>query len=157
VLGGLAYPLYARWVVGTESLLAPFTVHTQRFAGRFALPGQSLWHAARVLASGQFRLIEPFDLFFALLFTGLTVAALVQLPLAYALYMAATLAGLLTKTADVQPLLAVSRYVLVLFPGFMLLAKLGTRSAWWHRAIAYPSLALLVFFAGQFVLWGWVG
>jgi hypothetical protein len=156
-LGGLAYPLYARFVLGTDSVWAPFVVHTQRFAGRFGLPGQGLWHAARILASGQFRLIEPFDFFFALLFTGLTVAAFVQLPLAYALYMAATLAGLLAKTAHVQPLLSVSRYVLALFPGFMLLAKLGARSAWWHRAIAYPSFALLVFFAGQFVLWGWVG
>jgi hypothetical protein len=156
-LGALAYPLYARLIIGTDSVWAPFAVHTQRFAGRFALPGQGLWHAARILASGQFRLIEPFDLIFALLFTGLTVAAFFRLPLIYALYMATMLAGLLTKTADVQPLLAVSRYVLALFPGFVLLAMLGERSAWWNRAIVYPSIALSIFFAGQFALWGWVG
>jgi hypothetical protein len=50
-----------------------------------------------------------------------------------------------------------SRYLLMLFPVFVLLARLGARSPWWNRAIAYPSLALLLFFCGQFVIWGWVG
>jgi hypothetical protein len=63
----------------------------------------------------------------------------------------------LTKVGEVQPLLSLSRYVLVLFPGFVLLARAGQRSAWWNRAIVYPSVALSIFYVGQFVLWGWVG
>jgi hypothetical protein len=156
-LGGLLYPFYVYWVLDGKSMLAPFLIHTQRFAGRFAIPGQSLWRAVRVLASGHFVFIEPFDLLFAVLFIGLTIVALFRLPSMYGLYMAATLTGALAKVADVQPLLSLSRYVLVLFPGFVLLAMLGRRSAWWNRAIVYPSATLLLFFTGQFAIWGWVG
>ena len=47
--------------------------------------------------------------------------------------LALLLAAALTKVADVQPLLSMSRYVLVMFPGFVLLARLGQRSAWHGR------------------------
>lgn len=157
LLGGLAFPLYAHLVIGAEGLLAPFTIHTQRFMGRFALPGESLWTAARVLATGRFRIIEPFDLASALLFIGLTIAGLRRLPVLYSLYMAVMLAGVLSKVSEVQPLLSLSRYALVLFPGFVLLARAGWRSGWRHRTIVYLSAALLVFYTGQFVIWGWVG
>jgi hypothetical protein len=157
VLGGLAYPFYVRFVLGADTLWAPYAVHRQRFVGQFAMPWQSVWRAIRVLASGKFRTIEPFDLCFTLLFIGLTVAAFRRLPLAYAVYMAVMLLGALAKVGEVQPLLSLSRYVLALFPGFVLLAMVGERSAWWNRAIVYPSVALSVFYAGQFVLWGWVG
>jgi hypothetical protein len=157
VLGGLAYPLYAYWVIGSGSLWAPFAVHTQRFMGRFAWPWESLWTAVRVLASGQFRFVEPFDLLLALLFIALTIAAFRKLPLIYPLYMAAMLAGTLTKVSDIQPLLAVSRYVLVLFPGFVVLARWGWQRVWVHRLVIYGFSALLIFFTGQFAIWGWVG
>jgi hypothetical protein len=157
VLGAAAFPLYARLVVGTESLLAPFTVHTQRFMGRFAWPWESLWRAVQVLASGHFRPIEAFDLAFALLFLLLTVQAFRRLPLIYGLYMAVTLLGTLCKVSDVQPLLSVSRYVLVLFPGHVLLAMWGARRAWAHRLLFYLSAAWWMFYAGQFAIWGWVG
>lgn len=156
-LGSILFPLYTKFGLGAESLLTPFAVHSQRFAGHFALPGQSIVHAIRVLASGAFRLIEPFDLLFALLFVALTILAFWRLPTTYAVYSTVMLAGSLFKTGDVQPLLSLSRYLLMLFPAFMLLARLGVRSAWWNRAILYPSGALLIFFTGQFVLWGWVG
>jgi hypothetical protein len=156
-LGVLAFPLYVRFGLGADSLWAPFAVHTLRFAGRFALPGQGVVDAVRVLASGTFRLIEPFDLALTLLMTALTVLAFWRLPSTYAVYCAVMLTGALLKTADVQPLLSASRYLLMLFPAFVLLARLGARSPWWNRAIVYPSLALLVFFCGQFVIWGWVG
>ena len=113
--------------------------------------------AVRVLATGQFRFIEPFDLLFAVLFVVLTVQAFRRLPLIYPLYMTVTLAGTLTKVSEVQPLLAVSRYVLVLFPGFLILARWGWQRAWVNRLIVYGSATLLIFFTGQFVLWGWVG
>ena len=156
-VGGLFYPLYAYWVVGSGSLLAPFTVHTQRFMGRFAWPWESLWTAVRVLASGQFRLIEPFDLLSALLFLVLTVLSFWKLPTLYALYMAALMGGTLTKVSEIQPLLAVTRYVLVLFPAFFLLAKWGWQKAWVNRLVVYGGTALQIFMLGQFVIWGWVG
>ncbi len=157
VLGALAFPLYAHLVLGTESLLAPYTVHTQRFMGRFAWPWQSIWTAARVLASGQFRAIEPFDLAFAVLFTVLTAAVWVGQPRIYGLYMAAMLGGALTKVSEVQPLLSLSRYVLVLYPGFVVLAQWSHERPWAQRAVVYASSALALFFVGQFSIWGWVG
>jgi hypothetical protein len=157
VVGGILFPLYAYLVVGSDGLLAPFAIHTQRFMGRFALPWHSLWMAVRALASGSFRFIEPFDLAFALLFIGLTAVAFFRLPSIYALYMAVMLVGSLTKVSAVQPLLSLSRYVLVLFPGFVLLAQLGQRNAWWNRLIVYLSVAGAIFFVGQFAIWGWVG
>jgi hypothetical protein len=157
VLGGLAYPLYVRFALGADSLWAPYWVHKARFVGRFAAPWQSVWQAIRILASGHFRAIEPLDLFFTLVFVALTGAAFVSLPLTYGVYMAVMLLGTLTKVSEIQPLLSLSRYVLVLFPGFVLLARAGERSQWWNRAIVYPSVALALFYVGQFVLWGWVG
>jgi hypothetical protein len=156
VLGALAFPVYASVRLGSGNLFAPFIVHTQRFHGRFAWPGQCLVDAVQVLASGQFRFIEPFDFFFALLFVVLTVLTFRRLPRVYGIYMAVMLAGVLTKTAPVQPLLSVSRYVLALFPAFILLGRWG-RNPWVNRAIVYPSMALLLLFTGEFVIWGWVG
>ncbi|MBI3741402.1 MAG: hypothetical protein HY257_06565, partial [Chloroflexi bacterium] len=48
------------------------------------------------------------------------------------------------------------RYVLVMFPVFLLWAKWGAR-AWVNRAMVYASFALQLFFSAQFFLWGWVG
>ena len=156
-LGIVAFPLYVRFGLGADSLLAPFTVHSQRFSRRFALPGQNIVQAIRVWTSGTFRPIEPFDLAFVGLFIALTLLAFWRLPTTYAVYCAVMLAGALIKTADVQPLLSVSRYLLTLFPVYILLARQGARSPWWNRIIVYPSTALLLFFTGQFVIWGWVG
>jgi len=157
VLGGLAFPLYAHLALGADSLLAPYTIYTQRFMGRFAWPWQSLWSAVRVLAGGQFRVIEPFDLTFAVLFIALTVAAWRTLPRIYGSYMAAMLGGSLTKVSEVQPLLSLSRYVLVLFPGFVVLTQWSRDRPWAQRAGVYTSRALALFFVGQFAIWGWVG
>jgi hypothetical protein len=143
--------------LGTDSWIAPFGVHTQRFMGRFAGPWESLWRAVQVLASGSYRLIEPFDLAFAVLYVFLTVQALRTLPLVYGLYMSLALAGTLSKVSDVQPLLSFSRYALVLFPGQVLMAKWGQRHAWVHRVVVYLSFALAVFYIGEFSIWGWVG
>jgi hypothetical protein len=157
VAGTLAFPAYAYLVVGSGSWLAPFAIHTQRFAGHFAMPWASLWQAVRVLASGSFRVIEPLDLLFAVSFIALTVAAFRELPVVYGVYMAVVLAGTLTKVAEVQPLLSASRYVLALFPGFVVLARWVGRNSLRNRLVVYLSCALLVFLSGQFVIWGWVG
>jgi len=156
-LGAAAFPLYTWLVLGADGPLAPFNVHTQRFHGRFVVPGASIITAMRVLLSSHFRFIEPFDFFFALLFLGLTVVAFRKLPLAYGLYMALTLGGILSKAGPIQPLLSVSRYVITLFPGFILLGMLGQRSGFWHRIIVYSSMTLQLFMSGEFVIWGWVG
>ena len=157
-LGIVAFPLYVRFGLGADSLLAPFAVHSQRFAGRFALPGQSIVQAIRVLASGTFRLIEPFDLAFALLFVALTLLAFWRLPTTYAVYMAVMLAGATAQDRGrAAPALRLALPADALSRLYPPGPTSGARSPWWNRAILYPSAALLIFFTGQFVLWGWVG
>ena len=48
------------------------------------------------------------------------------------------------------------RYVLVLFPAFVVLAQIGERRAWLHRVYVYTSAALWLVFCALFVLWRWV-
>ena len=66
------------------------------------------------------------------------------------------LALILTKVSDFEALLSASRYVLALFPGFIVLGRLGASRAWVHRLIVYPSIVGLLYLTGQFVIWGWV-
>jgi hypothetical protein len=61
----------------------------------------------------------------------------------------------LMTSVEQRPLNSLSRYTLVFFPTFVLLGLLGHR-AWINRLILYPSLALLLYFSGQFFIWGWV-
>jgi len=157
MLGGLAFPLYVHLVLGADGLLTPYAIHTQRFMGRFAWPWESLWAAMRILIGGRFRAIEPFDLACAVLFIILAVATWRTQPRIYGLYMAVMLCGALTKVGEVQPLLSLSRYVLVLFPGFVALAQWSDGRPWRQRAVVYMSSALSLFFVGQFAIWGWVG
>ena len=51
--------------------------------------------------------------------------------------------------------MALPRYVLVLFPGFMVLAWLGNKPVW-RRIILYTSALLQAFLASLYVAWYWV-
>jgi hypothetical protein len=55
-----------------------------------------------------------------------------------------------------QPLVGMARYVLEIFPVFLLLAIRG-RSPWVNRLVFTLSLLGLLFFSAQFAIWGWVG
>ncbi len=63
-------------------------------------------------------------------FSLLALFALRRLPLAYALYLWPSLALLYTRVIDHSPLASVSRYTLVLFPCFVLLAIWLARRPW---------------------------
>lgn len=84
-----------------------------------------------------------------------TLAAFRRLPRAYALYAAMLLLFILLPTSPVKPLYSFSRYTLAFFPTFIVLGQWGERP-WRHRLILYPSLALTLFYSGQFFIWGWV-
>jgi hypothetical protein len=49
-----------------------------------------------------------------------------------------------------------ARYVLEIFPVFLLLAVWGSK-AWINRLILYLSVLGLLFLSAQFAIWGWVG
>jgi hypothetical protein len=76
-------------------------------------------------------------------------------PASWAVYMVALLVLLITRNDPFRPLLSMSRHVLMLFPGFVLLAYAGRRP-WAWRAIFYPCLLLYVLFLTIFFLWGYV-
>lgn len=62
---------------------------------------------------------------------------------------------MLLPTSPVKPLYSFSRYTLAFIPTFMLLGRAGQNGII-HRLILYPSVALFLYFSGQFFIWGWV-
>ncbi len=155
-VGAVAFPVYAVLALG-KSASGIITAHTGRFRGRFAIPGVAIFIAFGLLFRGQFLQADYFDLAFCLLFLALTVLVLLWLPSIYGVYSLLMLVLILSKASDFEALLSLSRYVLALFPAFIVLGRLGASRAWIHRLILYPSIAGLLFLSGQFVIWGWVG
>lgn len=103
--------------------------------------------------AGEFTLW--FDFFCTLLLVVTTIVAFRRLGVTWGLYAAMLLLFMLLPTSPVKPLYSFSRYALAFIPTFMLLAQAGQNSIV-HRLILYPSLALYLYFSGQFFLWGWV-
>jgi len=62
---------------------------------------------------------------------------------------------ILSKVGEIQPLLSVPRYALAIFPAFIVLGRAG-KNPLVNRLIIYLSWLGLLFFSGQFVIWGWV-
>lgn len=155
VIGAGLLPLYA-WLGLGLGPLAPIEAQTGRFRGGFVVPGAGLVQALGRLLSGEAFMADVLDASFLLLFLicGLFVWKRTSRELGV-LY-AASLIPLLIRSAGVQPLLGTARYVLALFPAFMVIAEWGA-SPWRHRLILYGSTAGLLFLSGQFAIWGWVG
>lgn len=154
-LGAIAFPIYI-WLGLGESLSRTMAAYAGRFRGRLAIPGVAIIVALGLLFRGEFVQADYFDLAFCLLFLGLTIVVLRWLPSVYGIYSVLMLALILSKVSDFEALLSVSRYVLAVFPGFIVLGRLGSSRPWLHRLILYPSLAGLLYLTGQFVVWGWV-
>jgi len=154
VLGAVAFPLYVWWVLG-KSPWEPLIVQSSRFRGSFTIPGYSLIKASQGILFGEPLLMDYFDLGFALLFVLLTVLIVRRLDAIYGLYSALMLMVILSKVSDIQPLLSVPRYVLAIFPAFIILGREG-KNPLVNRIILYSSWLGLLYFCGQFVIWGWV-
>jgi hypothetical protein len=97
-----------------------------------------------------------FDLLFTLIFIAMVVPVWRLLPRLYGVYYVSMLALYLIRMGTIHPLYAMTRYVLVLFPAFVLLGGWG-RNPWINRAVLYLSWPLLLFMSGVFALWGWIG
>lgn len=119
------------------------------------IPGLDLFTAIRqiIFEGAPFRLF--FDLFCAILLIVTTIIAFRRIGVTFGLYSAMLLLFMLLPTSELKPLFSFSRYALVFFPTFMLLARAG-QNPWAHRLIVYPSIALYLYFSGQFFMWGWV-
>ncbi len=81
--------------------------------------------------------------------------ALRRLPLAYGAYAAVALAVTLSYPLDAQPLMSLPRYIVVLFPFQMWLARWSGERGGTERAVGV-SAVLLGLFAAYFAHWGFV-
>lgn len=174
-LGLVAYLVYIGVVLGDP--FAPFAA--QELWGRRLVPLGGIWEGARAAWLGLRQLVhgaptpvyfgeaggDPFSaagqnlmLFGFLVFAVVAlVGALRRLPLAYGAYAAVALVTTLSYPVAAQPLMSLPRFVLVLFPLQMWLARwLGERGdRGTERAIAI-SAVLLGLMTAQFARWGFV-
>jgi hypothetical protein len=157
LLPGLSLLAFLAWRAAT-GLPSLGEVYRSTWLQSTRLPGSDLITVLKSLLTGsgpragEFTLV--FDLFCLLLLLATTPAAF-RLSRAYGLYNVAMLVFMLLPTSDFKPFYSFSRYTLVFFPTFLALGQFG-RSPWRSRLILYPSLALYLYFSGQFFLWGWV-
>ena len=120
-----------------------------------AVPGSDLITAIGKMFSGE----APFTLFIdflvVFLLMAMTILAYKKLGLTYGIYSTLLLLFMLLPASEQKPLYSFSRYALAFFPMFMVFGLVG-RNAWINRLILYPSIALYLYFSGQFFMWGWV-
>ena len=87
------------------------------------------------------------------LFLSLTIVSLRRLRLSYGLYMTSVLfVSLMQNFRPPYPIAALPRYVLVLFPGFMVLGAMVKNKAL-HWAVVAGSTMLLAIFTAMFATW----
>ena len=98
---------------------------------------------------------DVINLLFTLPFLMFSVIAYWRLPLHYALYALLLMLMPLSYPSSV-PLMSMPRFILTVFPLFILLAMWGREHAWVDKLITISSLVFLGFFASKFVVWTWV-
>lgn len=150
--GTILFLAFQRYWMGEVSMLQ--TYEGQLYA-RFVLPWDNILASVRVILSPEGSFIDLLNLLITFLFIALVVAVWKKLPKEYGIYSAFTLLALMLRMTTLQPLVSMSRYVLAIFPAFMLMGAWGG-NPWVNRLILYPSIALLIYLMGQFILWGWV-
>jgi hypothetical protein len=156
--GTAAVTLYERLVVGEQrSAFEVLALWGYQVVPPWEALSASWNHILAGGAHGNLAEIEAVNLVSLLGFGGIAVAAARRLPIAYALYTLPSLALLFTRIAFISPLASASRYVLVLFPCFILLALWLSTHRWmaigWLSVSAISLLLLLQFWTR----WGFVG
>jgi hypothetical protein len=151
-LGAVLFVAYQYLVVGSAPLID--TYQTQLYA-QFVWPWDNVIGAVKLILSPEGAFIDVLNLSLAGVFLTMTVLSFRGLPREYGIYIVVTLCALLLRRTTLQPLVSMSRYILVLFPAFMLWGQWG-RDPRVQRLIVYPSVALLLYLCGQFAMWGWV-
>jgi hypothetical protein len=151
-LAGTAFFLLYRHLIGLPSLS---TIYSAYWYQETTFPGYDLFTAVQQMVAGGASFTLYFDFLCVILLLATTIVALRRLPKIYGLYSVMLLFFMLLPTSNLKPLYSFSRYSLAFFPTFMLLGQAGRRP-WPNRLIVYPSIALYLYFSGQFFMWGWV-
>jgi hypothetical protein len=119
------------------------------------IPGQDIITVVERMLTGRARLTHIFDFFCTFLLIGTMILAIRRLGPSFGIYSAAFLFFMFLPASSQKPLYSFARYSLAFFPTFMVLAGMA-KNPWVNRLIFYTSVALLLFFSGQFFVWGWV-
>jgi len=143
---------YQQLVIGSAPLVTTYA--TQLYA-QFVWPWDNIIATCQKILSPEGTFINVLNLGVTGVFVAMTVVSYRKLPKSYGVYMAVSMLALLLRRTTLQPLVSMSRYVLVLFPAFMIWGYWG-RNPRVQRLIVYPSVALLLYLSGQFAIWGWV-
>ncbi len=98
---------------------------------------------------------DTFELVITLLFIGLALVGLFKLPLWQSAYVWPPLIVPLFQPSSVHPLFSMPRFVIVLFPLFVILAMF-IEGRYLKTFAVLASTALLIFFTIQFSQWYWV-
>lgn len=151
LLAGVMY-LGLRAFVGEGNILP---TSEPQLNARLAFPWENIIYAVQTIASGKFLVADVLNLAITLLAIFILVRGWRLLPMTWVLYSAATLLVVMLRYVDTQPLNSMTRYLLTLFPLFMLLAY-WSKNRWVERAVVYVSLPLTLYLTAQFFVWGWV-
>jgi hypothetical protein len=151
--------LVLRRVLGFAPLDETFGMHWARTPG---VPGQDLFTAASTLLFGGAGRADQLPLLW--IDFASTVGMLVATPfvfkrfgMSFGLYMAGILFFLLLATSSVLPLYSATRYVLPLFPAFLLVALVTRNLRILRRGLLFSSFLLWLLFSAMFFSRNWVG
>jgi hypothetical protein len=150
--GAALFLAYQRLFIGPASLLTTYQTHLH---AQFVWPWDNIIATLQKIYSPEGTFINVLNLGVTCLFLAMTALSFRKLSLSYSIYMVVTIFVLLLRRTTLQPLVSMSRYVLVLFPAFMMWGHWG-RNPRFQRLVIYPSVALLLYLSGQFAMWGWV-
>jgi Mannosyltransferase (PIG-V) len=148
---GLVGFLSYEWLAFGDPL-ANFRVEGQAWGRRWGWPVHSLGWGLRRTASVTWS-SAPVDAWLGVLFIALVGVLPRHLPISYALYTGASIATAICNKGGIWSL---TRYLAVLFPGFMVLGLLGQRTRALFWGLLGVFIPTLVGFAMRYAQWYWV-
>ncbi|MFN2507175.1 MAG: glycosyltransferase family 39 protein [Chthoniobacterales bacterium] len=143
----IAHMLFLRWSVGNVTAIQDAQAAWGSQWGRFSAPWAPLFR----LRPHPFTYFDFINVGFAGVMLVLVVLAAARLRLSYGVY-AVTGFWFITSWGTYE---SMPRYVIVLFPAFLILAKWGHNRAF-DRAYVAVASALAALFMTRFTLWLWV-
>jgi hypothetical protein len=145
--------LLIRWSADNSAILP---ISEENLHARQVFPWENYWYGLQVAFSGRPTLVDLLNLIFTSLFAVLVFMAWKKMPFSLNLYSVASLLVFTSRLVETQPLNSMIRYVITLFPCFVLLAIYGKENSIAHRIIIYTGFLLSMYLSAQFWLWGWV-
>jgi hypothetical protein len=162
-IGTLAFLLFRYFYIGEPFLTETYRM---RWAVNVSWPWSNIVDSlAAIFNTGRFPALNPedtllrrifynsFDLACVGLFLFLAMVTFRRLRLSYGLYMVSVLfVGLMQNFRPPYPIAAFPRYVLVLFPGFMILGAMVKNKALYWAMVTFSTM-LLALFTAMFATW----